>query len=522
MDKPAASSSMSAIDAAFLYLERKELPLNIASVCIFESPVPFQEFVASINAKLHLVPRYRQIPVLPPWSLSFPSWEDDQHFDIYRHIFRVTLDAPADEAQLEALAGRILSGVFDRSRPLWDVHLVDGLKDGRGAAIWRIHHALADGVSGTELLKTFLDATPDFSYIREKPKKHRTKRRRGEVQPSLVEGISGAVSNAVTSLVEFEAALLALARYMLDGSHANALKDLGELLPDYTVAIERLPFNKPCTGARKFCWAEWDIAEVQAIREAMEGTLNDVVLAVVARALARYVKLHGESVTNRFVRIVCPVSLRQPDQKNGLGNQITFLPVALPLDTRGPVKMLKEVATRTEKLKRSGALGFVGLAAKWLAATPPPIQAFFWRSIPDIILPVPLLNLICTNVPGPATPLYAVGKRMLATYPQVPTGWDLGVGCAVHSYNGKLFFGLIADTVAAPDVNRLRDFLMQSFDELRAAAQKASQKGMKKVAGKPTVEPAKVAKTAAPEPAPPEPALAAAAAGVTAHTGEAA
>jgi len=522
MDKPAASSSMSALDAAFLYLERKELPLNIASVCIFESPVPFQEFVACINAKLHLVPRYRQIPVLPPWSLAFPSWEDDKHFDIYRHIFRATLDAPGDKAQLEALAGRILSGVFDRSRPLWDVHLIDGLKDGRGAVIWRVHHALADGVSGTELLKTFLDATPDFSYIREKPRKHRAKRRPPEAQSSLVEGISGAVSNAVNSLVEFEAGLLALARYILDGSHSNALKDLAELLPEYTVAIERLPFNKPCTGARKFCWTEWDIADVQAIRVAMGGTLNDVVLAVVARALARYAKLHGESVTNRFVRIVCPVSLRPSGQKNGLGNQITFLPVALPLDARGPVRMLKEVATRTEKLKRCGALDFVGLAAKWLAATPPPIQAFFWRSIPDIILPVPLLNMICTNVPGPATPLYAAGQRMLAGYPQVPTGWDLGVGCAVHSYNGKLFFGLIADSVAAPDVNRLRDFLAESFDELRSAAQKVPRSGKKpkKVAAKPAAEP-KPAKSAPPEPQPAEPALAVAA-GVAAHTGEAA
>src|SRR5215470_101509 len=502
MDKPAApSSSMSAIDAAFLFLERKEIPLNIASVCIFESPLPFQEFVASINAKLHLVPRYRQIPVLPPWSLAFPSWQEDKHFDIYRHIFCLTLDAPGDEAQLEALAGRILSGVFDRSRPLWDMHLVDGLKDGRGAVIWRVHHALADGVSGTELLKTFLDATPDYSYIHEKPRHRRTKRQQPEAQPSLVEGISGAVNNAMSSLLEFEAGLLALARYMLDGTHSNAIKDIAELLPEYTAAIERLPFNKPCTGARKFCWTEWDIAEVQAIREAMGGTLNDVVLAVVARALTRYAKLHGESVTNRFARIVCPVSLRQPDQKNGLGNQITFLPVALPLDARGPVRMLKEVATRTEKLKRCGALGFVGLAAKWLAATARPIQAFFWRSIPDIILPVPLLNLICTNVPGPATPLYAVGKRMLATYPQVPTGWDLGVGCAVHSYNGKLFFGLIADTVAAPDVNRLRDFLAQSFGELHSAAQKnRSKKKTRRAAEKSKQEPAKPVKPAVPEP----------------------
>jgi hypothetical protein len=133
-------------------------------------------------------------------------------------------------------------------------------------------------------------------------------------------------------------------------------------------------------------------------------------------------------------------------------------------------------------LKRSGALGFVGLAARWLAAAPPPLQALFWRNIPDIIFPVPLLNIICTNVPGSPTPLYAAGRKMLAAYPQVPTGWDLGVGCAVHSYDGKLFFGFIADTEAAPDADRLRDFLALSFQELRrsVALKKARNAGAAK------------------------------------------
>ena len=513
---------MSAIDAAFLYLERKELPLNIASVCIFDGPVPFQEFVAGIHAKLHLVPRYRQIPVLPPWSLSFPSWEDDPHFDIYRHVLRVTLDGPGGEAELEALAGRILSGVFDRSRPLWDVHVVDGLKDGRGALIWRVHHTLADGISGTELLKTFLDATPEVSYGR--PKRHRRVVRSPEAQPSLVESISGAVNNVMGSLVEFEAGLLAFAKRMLDGTHQDALKDLAELLPEYAASIERLPFNKPCTGARKFCWTEWNIADVQAIREAVGGSINDVVLAVLTRALARYVRLHGESPANRFVRIVCPVNLRPVDQNHGLGNQISFLPVALPLHARGPVPMLKEVAKRTETLKRSGAMGFVGLAAKWFAAAPAPLQALFWRSIPDIIFPVPLLNMICTNVPGPATPLYAAGRRMLTSYPQVPTGWDLGVGCAVQSYDGKLFFGFIADTVAAPDVDRLRDFVAQSFEELRHSAMQKKARGAKKAkeaAKKDVKGPVKPVQAAAREPEKTE-SVQAAAASVAAHTGEAA
>jgi len=483
MTKPAPTSSFSATDAAFLYLERKDVPLHIASVCIFDGPIPFKEFAATFISRLPLVPRYRQIPVVPPLDLGFPSWQDDPQFDIYRHVLPVTLAPPGDEIQLQELAGRILSELLDRNKPLWDVHVVDGLKDGRGALIWRVHHALADGVAGAELMKIMLDPSPEVPPISRKP---RYRPARPPVnKTSLSDDISGAINNALGSLIELEANLLDFAKHLMGGTNQSALKALVDLLPEYTASVERLPFNKPCTGARKFCWTEWDLAEVQTVREAIGGTINDVILTVVTRALARYVKLHGQSVVNRFVRIVCPVNLRQSDKQNGLGNQISFLPVALPLDARGPVQTLHAVATRTETLKRSGALGFVGLAAKWVATAPPPLQALFWRSIPEIILPVPLLNMICTNVVGSPTPLYAIGRRMLAAYPQVPTGWDLGVGCAVHSYDGKLFFGLIADTHAAPDVDRLRDFLLLSFDELHRSAIQKKQPRPKRAKGAP-------------------------------------
>jgi len=218
-----------------------------------------------------------------------------------------------------------------------------------------------------------------------------------------------------------------------------------------------------------FCWAEFDIADAKAIRTAVGGTVNDVILTVVTRALARYVKLHGQTVANRLVRLVCPVSLRE-DHGETLGNQISFLPVVLPLDVRDPVEMMHAVAKRTEIMKNSRTADMLALAAACLHAAPPPLQVLFWRAIPEIILPVPLLNMICTNVPGSPVPLYASGRRMLSSYPYVPTGYELGVGVAVHSYDGKLFFGLTADTVAAPDVGRLRDFLYDSFRELYRAA----------------------------------------------------
>ncbi len=463
---------LSSVDAAFLYLERPELPLSIASVSIFDGPVPFEPFLATIERKLSLIPRYRQRVVMPPFNVGLPTWEDDPDFDVRRHIIPVRLGRPGGDAELEALAGGLLSRTMDRSKPLWDVHVVSGLKGGRGALIWRLHHALADGVSGAGLLSVFLDKTPGrpqrAGKVVSPPPAPKTP------HPGLGDVIADAVGSTVQSLAMAEKGLLGFAQSLLSGRMQSGLAGLRGLLPELAVSVERLPFNKPCGSERKFCWADFDLAQAQAIREAVGGKLNDVILTVVTGALTRYVKLHGESAVHRFVRIVCPVSLRngdhQGDHPEELGNQISFLPVALPLDVRNPVRLMHAVTERMEIMKHAGAAGWVALLASGIAAMPTPLQALLWRGLPEIILPVSLFNMICTNVPGSPVPLYAVGRKMIASYPQVPTGWDLGVGVAVQSYNGKLCFGLIADAHAAPDVGRLRDFLYESFDDLRRTA----------------------------------------------------
>ena len=451
------------------------MPLAIACVIIFDGPIPFDEFVASIASKLHRVPRYQQVVVMPPLNIGLPTWEDDPHFDIRRHIFRVTVDPPGGQAELEALAGRVFSRLLDRNKPLWEVYVVDGLKDGRGALIWRLHHALADGISGTRLLEVLLDQTPDGSSALRRPR-HRLP------QPSNgapADGISGVVNTTLDGLITAERGLLGFAQALLGDLKQEGSKGLLNLLPELLVSVERLPFNKPCGEGRKFCWADFDMAEVQAIREAMGGRVNDVILTVLTRALARYVQLHGQSIMKRFVRIVCPVSLRKPGQDESLGNQISFIVVALPMDVQDPAEMLRAIAARTEAMKHSGAAALFGLAGACIAKAPPPLQALFWWGLPELILPVPLFNMICTNVPGPPIPLYAVGRRMIAAYPQVPTGYDLGINCAVESYDGKLFFGLVADAQVASDVSSLRDFLYVSFQELCAAARKQAHTATK-------------------------------------------
>ncbi len=464
-DDPVVGQRLSGVDAAFLYLERKEIPLHIAGVMLFDGEIPVDEFARSVESRLDVVPTYRKIVVEPPCNAGYPTWEDDPCFDIHRHIHAAHLDAPGGDAELEELAGRLLSQVMDRGKPLWDIHVVDGLTRGRGALILRVHHALADGIGGAALVKMILDPTPEG--VAAPGKRPRRTPLAPAAPPSAAAAIASGLRASLEHLIDAEAAALEIAHSVL--SEPGTLEALVGLLPELLGAVERLPFNKPCSGDRKFCWTEVDFSEVQAIRAVVGGSVNDVVLTVLVRAISRYVELHGETVANRMIRVVCPVNLRQ-DNGESMGNQISFLPVVLPMDLEDPVRMLEAVSTRTAIMKKARAADFVALVANWLGIAPPAVQEMMWKGISQVMLPLPLFNIICTNLPGSPQPLYCMGRRMLALYPQVPTGYDLGINCAVHTYCGKLFFGLIADAHIAEDVARLRDLLGECFSQLCRAA----------------------------------------------------
>jgi diacylglycerol O-acyltransferase len=432
-------------------------------VCIFERVIPFDEFVADIESKLHCLPRYEQIIVQAPYGIGYPTWEDDPHFDIRRHIFPVRLDTPGGGVELEALVGRLIGTLMDRAKPLWDIHVVTGLSSGRGALVIRLHHALADGISGiAAIMGVMLDRTPAPSRRGDRPGPHHRPR---PAERSIARAIAGAAYDTVNSFISVQEGLLALAFGLREQSMQSGVKGILGLLPEIIGPVERLPFNKRCTGDRTFCWAEFDMAEVQAIRHAAGGTINDVVLSTLTGAIARYTRRPGETVDDRLIRVVCPVNLRQNESE--IGNRISILPVVLPLNMNNPVNMLRAVAARMEIMKNARVASMLALAGGCFGILPPALQAALWRVVPEFTLPLPLFNIICTNIPGSRAPLYSLGRRMIAAYPQVPTGYDLGVNCAVTSYAGKLFFGMIADPQAAPDVHRLRDFLYSAFGDLR-------------------------------------------------------
>jgi diacylglycerol O-acyltransferase len=350
---------LSGTDAAFLYLERKEIPLHIAGVCIFEDRVPFGEFVRVIDSKLHLLPRYRQVVVDPPWHLGYPTWEDARRFHIRDHVLHARVARPGGQAELEALASVVLSRVMDRSKPLWDIHVVDGLAAGRGAVIARVHHSLADGVAGASLMKIMLDPTPVGSRAVRKPP-YRPKPAQ-DARP-IADALASALHSSVGSMIAAESVVLDFSRSLLEERTQAALQKLIGLAPEFAASSERFVFNKPCSGERKFCWTEFPFAEVQEIRERLGGTVNDVLLTVLARAVARYAREHGDRVDGRFLRVVCPVNMRH-DGGESLGNQITFLPVALPLGIASPADTLRAVSERTEIMKSARVAHLVALLA---------------------------------------------------------------------------------------------------------------------------------------------------------------
>jgi diacylglycerol O-acyltransferase / wax synthase len=468
MALPQLPSRFGALDAAFLNFECKEMPLHIGGVCVFEGVIPFERFVATIESKLDLIPRYREKVVFPFLNIGYPTWQFDRNFDIRRHIFHVTLDAPGSDEQLRELAGRIFTPLLDREKPLWETYIVDGLAGGRSAMICKIHHCIVDGVAGIGIFDVIMDPSPEERRL---PKK---KPYRPPVPPDgaslFIDAFTDSLAQIPKRLSDVRDAVKGYGSMLLtDQFAAVGLERVVDRMPELMLPLERLPFNRTCSGERRVSWTEFPFAEARAIRTACGCTVNDVVLTVVAGAVARYTKLHGQTVKNRFFRPMVPVNVRQPDS-GGFGNLISLMLVTLPLGIRDPIARLKHIQELTQAMKGARTPELFRLSLAWLGLLPPPVQAFLAGNLGWLNTPVPLFHMVCTNVPGPQLPLYACGKRMVASYPHVPTGMDVGISVAIESYDQKLYFALTTDALAAPDGERMIDFLEASFRELREAA----------------------------------------------------
>ncbi len=453
-------------DAAFLYLEREGTPLNVASLFIFEDKIALEDCIQLVASKLPLIPRYCQRVAMPTYNVGLPTWEAAPDFDIRNHIRELRLTR-GTEKELKQATSKVLSGVMDRSRPLWDFTLIQGVRGGRTGLVARVHHCLADGIAGIGLMNVLLDSTPTA-----KPTPKRQKRVQPEPQrdagAALLESLANAYSQLLNKALATEAEVLKVAQGIvsLDGNIPFA--ELSSLLPEITAPAERLPFNQVCTGPQKFAWASVPMAEFKAIRERCGGTFNDVVLTIVTSAFRKYAEAHKVSTANRLLKLVVPVNLRGSGDVSELGNRISFVPVPAPLDIRDPRQLLASISQRTQMIKNAHLAEFVGLFGALLSAIPTSVQAILGPIASR--LPLSVCNVICTNVPGPQTPIYLLGNRMTAWYPYVPIGGEMGVNCAILTYDGSAYFGFTGDAHAAPDLERLEEFVKQSAAELSKAA----------------------------------------------------
>ncbi len=476
MTMPKQREFLSFGDALFLYLERKGTPLHIASVCEFDGDISLAQLTRYIQSKLPQIPRYLQRVVLPPLGMGPPSWEPATDFDLRNHLHQVTLKH-ATVSEFKAAAATILNPLMDRCNPLWDVTLVHGLKGGHTGLIFRVHHCLADGISGIGLLNTLLETTPHIPTL---PKRLRRTSSAPEVSEAagarLIEAAMETWFTGIERILTASDGVLRIAQQITGFSNGNGLghqgisgqapsaEDLPRVLSELIAMPDRLPFNSVCRGPQRFEWTTAPFAELRAIKAATGTTINDIVLTVLTAALRRYCEMRGTKVKGRGLRIIVPVSVRTAHDSSDLGNHITFTPVTTPLHIRNPRKLLDAVHERSQFGKSARLAELVGLAGTVLGTIPPPLQAAIAPVLSE--LPISVCNTICTNVPGPRAPLYLLGRKLVNAYPYVPIGGEMGLNIAVLTYNGTAFFGFTGDIHAAPRLELLPRFLNESVKEL--------------------------------------------------------
>ncbi len=455
---------LSSIDASFLHQEGPASHMHIGGVCVFHGPPPeFSEFLDHIRGRLHLVPRYRQKLTTPPLETGRPLWIDDPDFNLEYHVRHTALPPPGTEEQLLLLAARIASQQLDRAKPLWETWLVEGLEGDRFAVISKTHHALVDGISGVDLASVLLDmerhpaaAPADLAPWQPDP----------EPSPAalVAAGIRGMVGTA-TGLVGRAVAVASRPASSL-GALRDAAEGVGEIVWAGLNPAPETPLNVEIGPHRRYTIVRHQLSDYKAVKDALGGTVNDVVLTVVSGALARWLHGRGLMTEGLEMRALVPVSVRTETHRDALGNQLTVMRGPLPVYIQDPNSRLQFVRRAMDGLKASKqAVGAATLAAVNNLA-PPTILAQASR----LNFSTRLFNLIVTNIPGPQMPLYILGRELEDLFPVafLPTNHALAI--AIMSYNGGLDYGLLGDYDALPDIDVVAEGIDTALQELLEAA----------------------------------------------------
>ncbi|MGH2926341.1 MAG: WS/DGAT/MGAT family O-acyltransferase [Solirubrobacterales bacterium] len=453
---------LTGLDTSFLQLERGPAHMHVASTTIFEGPTPgYAEFRDHIASRLHLVPRFRQKLRFVPLGQGRPVWVDDPHLNLDYHVRHTALPPPGSEDQLRTLAARIFSQRLDRTKPVWEMWLVDGVEGGRFAIVAKTHHCLVDGVSGVDITTVLFDLDRDPEGAVEPdpwiP----------QPEPSSGQLLGDALIERATSPAEMARGARAALRAprQVAGAAAGALGAAGSFIKT-GFAAPASPFNEPIGPYRRFAWVRTELDELKRIKNQVGGTVNDVVLAAVAGALGRFLRSRGHSTAELELRAMVPISVRADDQHGALGNRVSAMMAPLPIWCEDPIERLRVMTERMGDLKSSRQAVGASLLTEVTDFAPPTIAAQAAR----LQSRQRFFNLVVTNVPGPQFGLYLLGRELQDVFPMVPLAENQGVCFGIMSYNGQVNFGLTADYDAMPELDALAADLEDEIAGLSKAA----------------------------------------------------
>jgi WS/DGAT/MGAT family acyltransferase len=468
---------LTALDNSFLVLETPNAYMHVGSTLIHEAG-PFRRKDGGIDAEaikskieslLHLIPRYRQKLATAP-ILGHPVWVDDPDFSIDYHIRHTSLPRPGSMEQLMRLSARIMQQHLDRRRPLWEMWIAEGLEKDRFAVISKVHHCMIDGVSGVDLMRVLMSPDP-ANDVYEAPAYIPRK------SPSGTELLANEVLRWASLPLRAASGIGALVSEAQDVRHTaiTTVRAVAATLGASLRPTSGTPLNGQIGPHRRLDWMPMSLAEVKKIRNALGGSINDVVLTVVTGAVRRFLERRQVDTERIGFRVMAPVSVRSDAERGKLGNRVSAWVIDLPIGEPDPVRQLRAISERTAELKQSkSALGAEVLTqvAEW---TPSTLLALGARNATRL-LP---FNMVVTNVPGPQLPIYLFGARMLECYPHVPLTEGLGLGIALMSYDGTLYWGLNADYELMPDLPAFTAALRSAFKDLTKLAEEATAIRMK-------------------------------------------
>ena len=471
---------LTALDSAFLHLEeRSSAHMHVASVMIFEGAAPtLDELVEHIESRLYLVPRYRQRLTYVPFSQGRPVWADDPYFNPYYHVRHTALPRPADEEVLKGLAGRLFSQRLDRSKPLWEMWLVQRMAGNRFAIIAKTHHALVDGISGVDITTVLFDTQRDPVAPTAPAPAWAAKPLPGSAKllgEALIER-----ATVPSEMLRGTRHVLRRPRQALTQVHRGVQGLTSTAMAGINSAAPPSPFNVEIGPHRRYTFVNEELATFKAVKDSLGGTLNDAVLTSVALALGRYLRREGHDTDGLVLKAMVPVSVRAPEQRGALGNQVAAMWAPLPVGVENPAQCLSEVTAAMAELKHSGQAVGAQVLTELAGFAPPTLLSQAAR----LQARQSFFNIVVTNVPGPQMPLYLLGRELLNLYPVVPLAQRQALGIAVMSYNGQLGFGLLGDYDALPELEALGNDVDWAVSQLARAAGVTSAKERKSASRK--------------------------------------